>query len=345
MAACWPAAPIHTLLYDEEGTWRRFAGRSVRTSPLQRLGATQRSFRRLLPLFPLAAQRLPVGDHRLIVSSSSAFAHGVRPAAGAVHVCYCHSPFRYVWHERRLALAEMPRAARPALGPLLDRIRRWDVEASRRVTHYIANSQITQSRIAEFYGRESVIVHPPVQVDRFRVAEPEDWFLIVTEVVRHKRVEVALEAARRAGRRITVVGTGPDLERLQGAYAGTATFLGRVDDAELASLYARARALIVANVEEFGIAAVEAQAAGRPVLAADAGGARETVVEGETGYRLPVGDVEALAEAMADPAVESLAPAAIVENAHRFSPERFRSRLMEEVRRAMVSKPAHSFSF
>jgi glycosyltransferase involved in cell wall biosynthesis len=336
MAECWPAAPISTLLYDESGTWGRFAGRKVITSRLQRLGASQRTFRRLLPLFPLAAERLPVGDRRLIVSSSSAFAHGVRPAEGAVHVCYCHSPFRYVWHERALALAEVPRAARPVLGAVLDRIRRWDLEASTRVTHYIANSRITQERIAEFYGRDSVIVHPPVQVDRFAPAEPEDWFLIVTEVVRHKRVEVALEAARRAGRKITVVGTGPDLDRLRGAYAGTATFLGRVDDAELAGLYARARAVVVANVEEFGIAAVEAQAAGRPVLAADAGGARETVVDGETGYRVPVGDVEALAEAMADPGVEALQATAIVANARRFSPENFRARLMAEVDRATV---------
>ena len=144
-------------------------------------------------------------------------------------------------------------------------VRRWDVAASRRVTHYIANSAITQERIAEYYGRESTIIHPPVDVDRFSIGEPEDWFLVVTEVVRHKRVEIALEAARRAGKQIKVVGTGPDLERLKAEYAGSATFVGRIGDEELTGLYSRARAMVVPNVEEFGIAAVEGQAAGRPV--------------------------------------------------------------------------------
>ena len=146
-----------------------------------------------------------------------------------MHVCYCHSPFRYVWHERATALGEVPAPARPVLAPVLDAVRRWDVAASRRVTHYIANSEITRERIADFYGRDSVVVHPPVAVDRFTPGEPEDWYLTVSEVVRHKRIDVALDAARRAGRQLKVVGTGPDLERLQREYAGHAEFLGRVE--------------------------------------------------------------------------------------------------------------------
>jgi glycosyltransferase involved in cell wall biosynthesis len=331
IAAIWPAAPILTLLHDEAGTGGAFAGRSITTSRLQRLVPTQRNFRRLLPLFPLAVRDLRADDVPVLVSSSSAFAHGIPVPEGVPHVCYCHSPFRYVWHERQTALAEAPRALRPAMAPLLAGLRRWDVHASRGVTRYIANSAITQERIGEFYGRDSVIVHPPVDVDRFRAAnghhEPEDWYLTVSEVVRHKRIHVALEAARMAGRRLRVVGTGPDLERLQRAYAGTAEFLGRVDDAELTELYARARALIVPNVEEFGIAAVEAQAAGRPVLAADGGGARETVIEGETGHRVAIDDVNALAEAMADADLDRLDPERMRSNAQRFSREAFRERI------------------
>jgi glycosyltransferase involved in cell wall biosynthesis len=334
IADCWPAAPIATLLYDERGTGGAFAGRRIAVSRLQRLGASQGSFRRLLPLFPAAAERLPVQGHDVVVSSSSAFAQGVRPSPGAVHVCYCHSPFRYVWHERSTALGELPALARPALGVVLDRIRRWDLAASGRVTHYVANSEITRERIRDFYGRDASVVHPPVSVHRFRTAEPEDWFLTVSEVVRHKRIHVALEAARRSGRRIKVVGTGPDLERLRREYSGHAEFLGRVSDDELADLYPRARALVMANVEEFGIAGVEAQAAGRPVLAADGGGARETVLEGETGHRVPVDDVEALAAAMADADLDRLSPERIVANAARFSVERFQDRMREEVARA-----------
>ena len=334
MADCWPDAPIRTLLYDEAGTRGRFSGRRIAVSRLQRLGVSQGSFRRLLPLFPLAAERLPVAGHRVVISSSSAFAHGVRPDPGAVHVCYCHSPFRYVWHERETALHELPAPARPALGAVLDAVRRWDLRASQRVTHYVANSAITRDRIGEFYGRDATIVHPPVAVDRFTPGEPEEWFLTVSEVVRHKRIHVALEAARRAGRKIKVVGTGPDLARLQREYAGHAEFLGRVSDDELVGLYPRARALVMANVEEFGIAGVEAQAAGRPVLAADAGGARETVLEGETGHRVPVDDVDALAEAMLDADLDGLDPVRIVANAERFSVARFQERLRREVARA-----------
>ncbi|MEA2283056.1 MAG: hypothetical protein QOK21_3663 [Solirubrobacteraceae bacterium] len=338
MAAVWPRAPIYTLFYDEEATAERFAGHRIFTSRLQRLNPSQRGFRRMLPLLPPAVERLPVGRHRAVVSSSSAFAHGVRPAYGAVHVCYCHSPFRYAWHERATALHEAPRALRPPLGVLLDRIRGWDVEASVRVTHYVANSAITQQRIHDYYGRESVIVHPPVEVHRFAPGEPGDWLLVVGELIAHKRIDVALEAARQARRRIKVVGTGPDLSRLRREFDGHAEFLGRVSDERLAVLYAHARALVMPNVEEFGIAGVEAQAAGRPVLAADGGGARETVIEGETGHRFAPGDVGALAAAMADPALDRLDPQRIVANAARFSVAAFQERLRAEVDRAVAGR-------
>jgi glycosyltransferase involved in cell wall biosynthesis len=337
MTAVWPDAPIHTLLHDSRGTAGAFAGREVRTSRLQRLRPTQSGFRKLLPLFPLAVRDLRPRDPSVLISSSSAFAHGVRVPEGVPHVCYCHSPFRYAWHERETALLETPAPLRPALGELLSRIRRWDLQASRRVTHYIANSAITQQRIGDFYERESVVIHPPVDIERFdglEAVETEDWFLTVSEVTRHKRIHVALEAARIAGRRVRVVGTGPDLERLRREYAGTAEFLGRVDDAELTALYARARALVLPNVEEFGIAAVEAQAAGRPVLAADGGGACETVVEGVTGHRVPVDDVRALADAMADADLDRLDPAAARANARLFSRAVFQRRLRAEVERA-----------
>jgi glycosyltransferase involved in cell wall biosynthesis len=336
MADLYPAAPVYTLLHDPSGTRGAFASRQVSTSRLQRLHPTQASFRRLLPLMPLAVRDLHPDGAGLLLSSSSAFAHGIRVPDGVPHVCYCHSPFRYAWHERATALHEAPAPLRPVLAGTLSAIRRWDVRAAARVTHYVANSRITQERIAEFYGREAPIVHPPVAVERFAVAgePPEDWFLTVSEVTRHKRIEVALAAARRAGQRIRVVGTGPDLERLRREYAGSAEFLGRVGDEELTSLYARTRAMVLPNVEEFGIAAVEAQAAGRPVLAVDAGGARETVVEGETGHRVPVDDVEALAAAMADGDFDHMDPVRIRANAERFSRERFRERLRAEVERA-----------
>jgi glycosyltransferase involved in cell wall biosynthesis len=333
IAACWPEAPVHTLLYDADAVAAGFGGRDVRVSSLQRLGARQGSFRYLLPLFPRAVERLPVGGHEVVVSSSSAFAHGVRPGPAALHVCYCHSPFRYAWFERERALAECPRPARPLLRRTLRRIREWDLEAARRVTRYVANSAITRDRIAELYGVAAEIVHPPVAVERFSLGEPEDFVLFVGQVVRHKRVEAAIEAARLAGRSIKVVGEGPDLAGLRERHGGSEVeFLGAVSDDTLAELYSRCLVLLVPNIEEFGIAAVEAQAAGRPVVAVGRGGARETVVDGVTGILVEGEGAADLAEPLRDEDFGRFDPAAIRAHARGFGAASFRQRLSALVR-------------
>jgi glycosyltransferase involved in cell wall biosynthesis len=334
MAACWPASPICTLLYDADAVAEGFAGRDVTTSYLQRLGARQGSFLYLLPFFPRAVEHLPVADFDVIVSSSSAFAQGVRPGPEALHVCYCHSPFRYVWFEGERAMSETPAPLRPVMRRVLSRIRRWDLEASKRVTHYIANSQITRERIEQIYGRDSEVIYPPVSVERFEPGEPEDFVLFVGQIVRHKRVDTAIEAALAAGRPIKIVGDGPELPRLRSQYEGRAVeLLGSVSDAELASLYSRCAALIVPNIEEFGIAAVEAQAAGRPVVAVNRGGVRETVIDGTTGVLVDGEDAAALAEPLRDEDFSRFDPAAIRANAERFSATAFRQNLKATVER------------
>ena len=191
-----------------------------------------------------------------------------------MHVCYCHSPFRYAWHEEDQALSEVPRALRPLLGLLLRRHRGFDRRAAHGVDLYVANAQITRRRIRRFWGREAVVVHPPVDVDRFAPAQLGDYVLFVGELVRHKRADLAIEAALAAGRRLKLVGAGPELPRLRSRYGDQVDFLGRVENGELARLYAGAQALVVPNVEEFGIAAVEAQAAGRRWWGRTAGTAR-----------------------------------------------------------------------
>jgi glycosyltransferase involved in cell wall biosynthesis len=339
IAAHYEEAPIYTLLYDEQGTDERFAGRTVHTSPLQRLGARQSSFRRLLPLYPWATSRLELPPCELVLSSSSAFAHGVHVPAGAVHLCYCYTPFRYAWYEQERALEEVPAALRPALRGVLAGVRRWDLRASRRVDAYVAISALSRERIARYWGRDAAIVHPPVETERFAPGDPGDALLVVSELVRHKRLHVALEAARRARAAIRIVGTGPDLELLRTAYP-EAEFLGRVDDRQLADLYAQARAVIVPAMEEFGITAVEAQAAGRPVIAVAAGGALETVIDGVTGTLVPLDDVEAMREAIEQIDRLGLEPARAVENARRFSVATFQRRIAEQAATALERGPA-----
>jgi glycosyltransferase involved in cell wall biosynthesis len=232
---------------------------------------------------------------------------------------------------------EAPRAIRPLVRRQLDTIRAWDVSAAARVDHFVANSQITKDRIEQVWGRDSIIIHPPVAVDRFAVGKPEDYFLIVGELVPHKRVDSALAAAERAGRPVKVVGTGPSLESLRERFGGHAEFLGRLGDHELADVMARARALIVPTVEEFGIAAIEANASGRPVIGPDRGGTRETVVDGQTGVLFPAGDFDALAEVLRDVDFERFDPHAIRRHAVQFRPEAFRRRLLDEVARLVRS--------
>ncbi|HTC71347.1 MAG TPA: glycosyltransferase [Solirubrobacteraceae bacterium] len=326
----YPQAPIFALLHDGEGTNGRFTGRSITTSPLQRFGVGQSTFRRLLPLYPLAVEQLRLPQSDVVLSSSSAFAHGVRIPEGAVHVSYCHAPFRYAWHAESSALDEIWRPLRPLLRGQLRRIRAWDRSASRRVDHYIANSRLTRERIRRYYGRDATIIHPPVETHRFAPGKPGESLLVVSELVRHKRLQVALEAARRARAPIQVVGAGPHLAALKDAYP-EADFLGRVSDEDLVQLYASARALLVPGVEEFGITAVEAQAAGRPVIAAAAGGALETVLDGRTGCLVRQDDVDAFARAIERIDTLDFEPRRAVENAERFSVAAFARRLSSHV--------------
>lgn len=339
IADLYPNAPIHTLLYDEQGTNGRFAGRAITTSPLQRVGARQSRFRRLLPLYPAAAARLRLPPSEVVLSSSSAFAHGVPVPAGAVHVCYCYTPFRYAWYEEQRALGETAAPLRPLLRSQLARMRRWDLRASRSVDAYLAISELSRARIARYYGREAVVIHPPVETHRFHTAEPGRELLIVSELVRHKRLRVALEAARRAHAPVCVVGSGPDAPALRAAYP-RARFLGRVGDARLAELYARARAVLAPSMEEFGIAAVEAQAAGRPVIAAAAGGALETVIDGRTGLLAPLDDVAAFQQAIERIDDLDFKPADAQRNAERFSVAAFQQRLSRELTR--IAEATHT---
>lgn len=327
----WPEAPIYTLVYDEETTDGRFAGREVHSSMVQGQRVRQRGFRRMQRLFAYAVRRFPVHQHPLVISSSTGFALGVRPSRDAAHVCYCHSLFREAWEDDgRFSLAGFGHMA----------LRRADRSAATRITDFIANSAFTQRRLEEVFGRDSTVIHPPVDVGRFAPREPEDYFLVVGELVPHKRTEIALEAARMAGKKLKVVGSGPEYRKLFRTYGDGAEFMRRLDDAEMASLLAGAQALIVPNVEEFGIAAVEAQAAGRPVLAIDAGGVQETVVPGSTGVLVGEPTPEALAEALVSVDFGAFDPAAARENASRFSLERFQREFRRHVDRVVAQHVA-----
>jgi glycosyltransferase involved in cell wall biosynthesis len=337
LALCelYPDAPIYTPVYDEHGTEGRFAGREVHTSFLQKLRPTARTFRGLLPFYPSAVESFDLSGYDLIVSSSSAWAHAVICDESAVHVSYCHNPFRYVWNDRDATLGQRDPITRAALRALFRRWRQWDWIAAQRVNRYLTNSRTTQARIHAYFGRESAVVHPPVDTSRFSPREVGDQYLVLSELMPHKRIDVAVQAFNRLGLPLVVAGDGPDMRHLRRLAGRTVTFTGRVTDEEAARLLGSARALVVTAREEFGIAAVEAQAAGRPAIAPSRGGALETVRDGVTG-RLWDGGVDELVEAVQDFDTEAVDPDACVQNAQRFDTAVFFNAFPREVERALA---------
>ena len=334
----FPDADVFTGVYDEAGTQGRFAHRDVTPTYLQRLRPTARTFRALLPLYPRAVEALDLRGYDLVVSSSSAWAHGVRVDPGAVHVCYCHNPFRYAWDEREATLRARNPVTRVALKRVLDNWRTWDRAAAQRVDRYIANSEVTRERIARCFERDAEVVHPAVEIDRFGPGPVGDHYVVLSELMRHKRLDVAVRAFTALNRPLVVIGDGPDARRLERLAGPNVTFTGRASDERVAQLLSSARALIVPATEEFGIAAVEAQAAGRPVIGVRAGGLCETVVEGVTGTFFEPSEPEALAEAVERFDALGVDPADCVANAHRFTPERFAAGVTRVVEQALVAR-------
>src|SRR5215203_5143865 len=331
----WPYADVFTAVYDEAGTEARFAAREPRTSFLQRVRPTSRTFRPLLPLYPHAIESFDLRGYDAVISSSSAWAHGVLVDPGAVHVCYCHNPFRYAWTEREATLRARHPLVRPLLRVLLNRWRQWDWIAAQRVDRYVANSNLTAARIRRYFGREATVVYPPVETGRFRPSLVGEHYMVLAELMAHKRIDVAVRAFNSLGLPLVVVGDGPEMRRLRRIAGPTVTFAGRVGDDRVAQLLARCRALVVTATEEFGIAAVEALAAGRPVIALGEGGVRESVVEGVTGTFFERCEPDAVAAAVRGFDPLSIDPRACRSTAERFGAERFREQLRRIVAEAV----------
>ena len=331
----WPEADVFSAVYDERGTEGRFAGRGVNTSFLQRLRPTSRTFRVLLPLYPHAVESLDLRGYDVVVSSSSAWSHGVLVDPGAVHVCYCHNPFRYAWSEREATLRARGPLTRPALRLLLNRWRQWDWIAAQRVDRYVANSHLTASRVHRYLGREATVLHPPVEIERFHQGRVGEHYLVLSELMAHKRIDVAVRAFNELGLQLVIVGDGPEARRLRRLAQPNVQFTGRLSDPAVAELLRTSRALVVPGAEEFGIAAVEALASGRPVLAAAGGGVSESVEEGVTGAFFAGGDATALADCVRSFDALAIEPDACEAAAERFVPERFQAALRRIVEDAV----------
>lgn len=279
-AELFPDAPIFTLVHRPGSCSETIEKRVIRTSFLQDIPFAPEHYRKFLPLFPRAVESFDLSGFDLILSSSHCAAKGVRRTARQRHVTYCYSPMRYMWdlyddYFGRGRAGLLTRIGARAFRPYL---RRWDRRSSARVDRFVAISRFVAERIERIYGQPSDVIYPPVETGRFRIGQPEDFFLTVSAFAPYKRVDLAIEAFRRMGRRLVVIGGGQDEERLKKMAGPNIEFLGRQPDAVIADYYARARAFIFPGIEDFGITPLESQAAGRPVIAFRLGGAAETVV-------------------------------------------------------------------
>ena len=328
----FPGAPVHTSMYWQEGMPPEYCAWDIRTTWMDALPGIYRHHQPYLPLYPLTFARLRLSGYDVVLSNKSGFCHGVR-TDGAIHICYCLTPTRYVWNFEGYAAREaLSPAAKITLRPIIGLVRRWDYRAAQRVDHFIAISREIQARIHRYYNRDSIIIHPPVNTARFSpTSAHDDYYLIVSRLIPYRCIDLAVRAFNRLGLPLVIAGHGRDRSRLEAEAGPNVTFLGRVPDAQLPDLFARCRAYVLPGVEDFGIAPLQAQATGRPVIARRAGGALDTVVEGETGVFFDEPTSEALGATVRAFDPDRIDPHACVQNAARFDAGVFKRKLMQFV--------------
>ena len=280
-----PSATLVTTVGVQKSMPASLRDLHFQASWMQRLPAIDKLYRLYFLLYPLAVASLQLEDFDLVLSSSSGYAKGVRTSRDAIHVCYCHTPMRWVWNYSTYASRESFGLAQRTVLPLLvNGLRRWDMGASRQPDHFIANSKSVAERIFKAYGRHTEIIYPPIEVDRFTpAANHDDYYLILSRLIGYKRLDLAVEACTRLNRRLIVIGSGPDRKSLEAVAGPSVQFMGRLSDAEVNHYMANCRALLFPGEEDFGMTPLEAAAAGRPTIAYGAGGALETIIEGESG--------------------------------------------------------------
>ena len=343
----FPNADLYTLVHVPGSVTPAIEQRRIHTSFIQRLPNARRWYRHYLPLFPTAIELLDLDAADLIVSTSHCAAKSVVPAGRAKHLCYCHTPMRYVWDQFDAyfgpeRLGRWPSAAARVAASWLAR---WDRRTAGRVHRYVANSAYVAGRIARYYNRRATVVHAPVDTVFFTPADrptpdPSPYFLVVSALVPYKRLGIAIAAAEQVGARLKIIGTGPDEARLRATAGPAVEFLGAVSDEVLRDAYRGATALVLPAEEDFGIGPLESLACGRPVVALGRGGACETITHGVTGLLVEEPTADMFAEGMRGVAAQPFDAAVLRAHAERFSTVRFETAFREVLRDTMTTDTA-----
>jgi glycosyltransferase involved in cell wall biosynthesis len=279
IASLFPTADLFTLFLDERKLPPALHNHKITTSFLDKTPTARRAHRHFLPFYPLAVEMLNLSGYDLVITSDSGPMKGVLTDPDSTHICYCHSPMRYLWDGHSAYLRGLSPLTKTIFGLASHYVRNWDYSAAQRVDHFIANSNYVASRIHKYYRRESTVIHPPINTSQSYLAgQCEDYYLAVGRLVPYKRTDILIEACRKLGRKLVIAGDGPELKRLHKISPKNSEFLGEVDEPQLRNLYAHCRALLFAADEDFGMVPLEAQSYGRPVIAFGKGGSLETVI-------------------------------------------------------------------
>lgn len=338
MASAWPNAPIYTALYDEEVVGDLIPRKRVHTSFLARVPNANRNFRYLAPLYPAAFEAFNLSKYDLIISSTSAWAKGVRFRTDAKHICFIHTVSRFVFDYDRYVGTLIPGNNPVTLSlskGIIDGLIRWDLRAATAPSHYVANSNVVKQRVMKYYHRDAEVLHSPADIHRFTLGRGDgDYYFIASRLLPYKRIDLAIDAADRAGVKLIVAGTGPAENALRERAAGTTTtMLGWVSDARINELLGGARAAILPGEEDLGLVPIEAAAAGRPTIAYRGGGALETVIEGQTGAFFDKPTPDSLASVLRNFDARGYDAQRLREHAMQFAPERFIERFKAIVAR------------
>ena len=338
----FPEADIYTHVCDPAILSPTLRRHTIKTTFIQKLPCSLRAYQKYLPLMPLALEQIDLRGYDLVISSESGPAKGVLTHTDTPHICYCHSPMRYLWDFYQDYLEEAGAFTRLLMRPIFHRLRMWDVLSANRVDHFAANSHTVARRIARHYRREAEVIHPPVDVDQFAprgdaYPAPGDYYLCLGQLTGYKRVDIAVQAFTRMHKKLVVIGQGPEEARLKAMAGPSVTFLGRLDGPAMIQHLQQCKALIFPGEEDFGMVPVEAMAAGRPVIAYAKGGAMETVVDGKTGLFFAAQTPDSLQEAVGrfEAAPESFDPATLTAHARQFSEDVFATSFMALVHKAM----------
>ncbi len=339
----YPQAPVYTSIFWPQNLPAAYREWDIRVSYLDRLPLIHRHHQWFLFFYASAFESFDLSEYDLVLSVTSGFAHGVITRPETLHICYCLTPARFLWNYDAYVAREGLRLAQWVLPPFVRQLRRWDRAAADRVDHFVAISEAVRQRIVKSYGRESKVIYPPVDVRRFQLSpEHGDYFLIISRLVPYKRIDLAVEAFTRLGLPLWIIGDGRDRRALESMAGPNVRFLGRLGDEEARRHLERCRAFIFPGEEDFGIAPLEAQAAGRPVIAYAGGGALETVIEGKTGLFFHEATPQSLAEAVRGFRDGQFDPATLREHALHFDHAVFQKEFSDLIREKceMRSQPA-----